>query len=137
MAIPFARIIHPYLIFLFFLKFSNDLSPCNFFLTLKSLQTNQAFKTNYSAETAFLSLLPDVYSAVEKSQLSLLALFDVSASTDMVHHQILLERHETSCCIKELPLRWLTSYLSYRTHTIILTPVKPGLSKMEGYINDL
>jgi len=37
----------------------------------------------------------------------------------MADHQILLERLETSCGIKGIPLLWLTSYLSDRTHTII------------------
>jgi len=44
---------------------------------------------------------------------------DVSAAFDMVDQQILLERLETSCGIKGLPLLWLTSYLSDHTHTII------------------
>src|SRR6218665_1081321 len=38
----------------------------------------------------------------------------------MVDHQILLERLETSCSVKGLPLLWLTSYLSDHTHFIIL-----------------
>src|SRR6218665_1386682 len=57
------------------------------------------FRANHSTETALLSLLSDIYSAIDKSQLSLLALFDVSAAFDMVDHQILLERLETSCGI--------------------------------------
>jgi len=39
---------------------------------------------------SILSLLSDIYSAIDKSQPSLLALFDVSAAFDMVDHQILL-----------------------------------------------
>src|SRR6218665_3817622 len=54
-----------------------------------------------------------------KSQLSLLALFDVSAAFDMVDHQILLERLETSCGISSLPLLWIKSYLSDRTQMIV------------------
>ena len=57
---------------------------------------------------------------------------DVSAAFDMVDQQILLERLETSCGIKGLPLLWLTSYLSDHTHTIISgdsrTPWVPVLS---------
>jgi len=66
-----------------------------------------------------LSLLSDIYWAIDKSKLSLLALFDVSAAFDMVDHQLLLECLETSCGIKGLPHLWLTSYLSVRTHTVI------------------
>jgi len=57
------------------------------------LPTNLA--SEHSMETALLSLLSDIYSAIDKSQLSLLALFDVSAAFDMVDHEILLERLET------------------------------------------
>src|SRR6218665_869242 len=42
-----------------------------------------------------------------KSQLSLLALFDVSAAFDMVDHQI---RLETSCGISSLPLLWKKTF---------------------------
>src|SRR6218665_3015830 len=52
-------------------------------------------------------------------QLSLLALFDVSAAFDMVDHQILLEHLETSCGISSLPLLWIKSYLSDRTQMIV------------------
>jgi len=57
------------------------------------------FRTNHSTEAALLSLLSDIYSAIDTSQLSLLALFDVSAAFDMVDHQILLERLGTSCIL--------------------------------------
>src|SRR6218665_208984 len=77
------------------------------------------FRANHSTETALLSLLSDIYSAIDKSQLSLLALFDVSAAFDMVDHQILLERLKTSCGISSLPLLWIKSYLSDRTQMIV------------------
>src|SRR6218665_627690 len=68
------------------------------------LTYQSGFRANHSTETALLSLHSDIYSAIDKSQLSLLALFDVSAAFDMVDHQILLERLETSCGISSLPL---------------------------------
>ena len=69
-------------------------SLCSSFLNC--LPTYQSgFRTNHPTETALLSLLSDIYSAIDKSQLSLLALFDVSAAFDMVDHEILLERLET------------------------------------------
>src|SRR6218665_3799928 len=77
------------------------------------------FRANHSTETALLSLLSDIYFAIDKSQLSLLALYDVSAAFDMVDHQILLERLETSCGISSLPLLWIKSYLSDRTQIIV------------------
>src|SRR6218665_2575700 len=60
-----------------------------------------------------------IYSAIDKSQLSLLALFDVSAAFDIVDHQIFLEHLETSCGISSLPLLWIISYPSDRTQMIV------------------
>src|SRR6218665_2098936 len=60
-----------------------------------------------------------IYSAIDKSHLSLLAWFEVAAPFDMVDHQILLERLETSCGVSSLPLLWIKSYLSDRTQMIV------------------
>ena len=92
------------------------------------------YRAYHSTETALLSLLSDIYSAVDRSQLTLLALFDVSSAFDMVDHEILLQRLETSCGLKGSPLLWLRSYLSDRTQMIISgdsrtqwVPVKLGV----------
>ena len=47
------------------------------------------------------------------------ALGGTSAAFDMVDHQILLERLETSCGISSLPLLWIESYLSDHTQMIV------------------
>jgi len=77
------------------------------------------FRANHSTETALLSLLSEIYSAIDKSQLTLLALYDVSSAFDMVDHEILLQRLEISCGIKGTPLLWFRSYLSERSQMII------------------
>jgi hypothetical protein len=84
------------------------------------LPTSQSgFRAHHSTETLLLSLLSDIYSAVDRSQLTLLALYDVSAAFDMVDHDILLQRLETSCGIRGPPLLWLRSYLTGRTQMVI------------------
>ena len=70
------------------------------------------FRANHSTETALLSMLSDIYSAIDKSQVSLLALFDVSSAFDMVDHKILLQCLESSYGLKGIPLLWFQSYLS-------------------------
>ena len=43
-------------------------------------------------ETLLVRLLSDIYGAIDRSQVILLALFDVRASFDTVDHNILLRR---------------------------------------------
>src|SRR6218665_2956117 len=81
--------------------------------------SQSGFRAHHSTETVLLSLLSDIYSAVDRSQLTLLALYDVSAAFDMVDHDILLQRLETSCGIRGNPLLWLKSYLRGRTQMVI------------------
>jgi len=87
-------------------------------LTIWRIQM-QPHRAHHSTQTVLLSLLSDIYSAVDRSQLTLLALYDVSAAFDMVDHDILLQRLETSCGIRGNPLLWLKSYLSGRTQMVI------------------
>ena len=54
------------------------------------------FRANHSTETLLLSLLSDAYSAIDKPQVSLLALFDVSQAFDMVEYEIILKRLQSS-----------------------------------------
>jgi hypothetical protein len=77
------------------------------------------FRKGHSTETLLLSLLSDIYSAIDKSQVTLLALYDVSAAFDSVDHDILLHRLSTSFGISARPLDWLTSFLSGRTSSTI------------------
>jgi len=58
--------------------------------------------------------------AIHHSNLSLLALFDVSSAFDMVDHEILLQRLQLSCGISNIPLLWFKSYLLDRSQMVIL-----------------
>src|SRR6218665_1059925 len=62
-----------------------------------------------------LHLLSDIYGAVVSSQLTLLALFDVSATFDTVDHEILLKRLEISFGLSGNFLSWVGSFLSERS----------------------
>src|SRR6218665_4004080 len=59
-------------------------------------ECQSGFRRGRSTETLLLHLLSDIYGAVDSSQLTLLALFDVSAAFDTVDHEILLKRLEIS-----------------------------------------
>src|SRR3984885_8230076 len=77
------------------------------------------FRKGHSTETLLLHLLADIYNAIDRSQVTLLALYDVSAAFDTVDHDILLHRLSVSFGITGLPLYWLTSYLAGRSSSTI------------------
>src|SRR6218665_1502395 len=81
--------------------------------------TQSAFRVHHSSETVLLALLSDIYTAIDRSQLSLLALFDVSAAFDMVDHELLLQHLHLSFGIDGTPFNWIKSYLTARTQMVI------------------
>jgi hypothetical protein len=76
------------------------------------------FRKDHSTETLLLRLLSDFCGAVDNSQVTFLALFDVSAAFDTVDHDILLTRLSISFGISGNFLNWLTSYLQDRSYTV-------------------
>src|SRR6218665_632161 len=85
---------------------------------LPSMQSG--FRAHHSTETALLSLLSDICIAMDKSHVTLLALFDASSAFDMVDHEILLQHLETSFGLSGSPLNWFRSYLSDRSQMVVL-----------------
>src|SRR6218665_3545476 len=77
------------------------------------------FRKSHSTETLPLRLLSDVLGAVDHCQLTLLALFDVSAAFDTVDHEILLQRLHLSFGVSGTLLSWLTSFLSERSMCVV------------------
>src|SRR6218665_2238307 len=122
--LDFVRITVHLLISLFSLRLLSAWSLCNcshIWSNLASFHLMQSdFRAHHSTETALLSLLSDVYTAVDKSQVTLLALFDASSAFDMVDHEILLQRLETSVGLSGSPLNWFRSYLSDRSQMVVL-----------------
>src|SRR6218665_1672359 len=78
------------------------------------------FRAHHSIETALLSLLSDIYTAMDTSHVTILALFDASSAFDMVDNEILLQRLETSFGLSGSPLNWFRSYLSDRSQMVVL-----------------
>src|ERR1043165_4904904 len=78
------------------------------------------FRKNHSTETLLVRLLSDFYAAMDSSQITLLALFDVSSAFDTVDHSILLQRLSVSFGLTGKPLEWLRSFLSDRTNCVVV-----------------
>src|SRR6218665_3501577 len=80
------------------------------------LSMQSGFRAHHSTETALLLLLSDIYTAID----TLLALFDASSAFDMVDHEILLQRLETSFGLSGSALNWFRSSLSDRSQMVVL-----------------
>src|SRR6218665_1127585 len=61
-----------------------------------------------------------IYTAIDRSNLSLLALFDVSAAFDMVDHELLLQRLHLSFDIDDTNFNWIKSYLADRCQMVVM-----------------
>ena len=92
------------------------------------------FRKKQSTETALLKVLADILAAVDRGNITLLGLLDMSAAFDTVDHQILLHRLEVSFGLHGSVLSWLRSFLSSRTQQVIvngsssvITPVTSGV----------
>src|SRR6218665_2793038 len=85
--------------------------------------SNQSrFRRNRSSDSLLLRLLSDFYTAMDRGNVTLLALFDVSSSLDSVDHSILIQRLTTSFSLVDQPLAWLKSFLSDRSSCVVIGP---------------
>src|SRR6218665_990359 len=72
------------------------------------------------------------YTAMDKSHVTLLALFDASSAFGMVDHDILLQRLETSFGLSGTPRHWFRFYLSDRFQMLEL-----GENTLLGFLSNL
>ena len=73
-----------------------------------------AYKQFHSCETALLKVKNDILMTMDKQQVSILLLLDLSAAFDTVNHNLLLRRLSDRCGIQGHTYKWLESYLSER-----------------------
>ena len=83
---------------------------------LPSVQS--AYRQFFSTETAVLKVVTDTLAALDRGQISLLGMFDLSAAFDTVDHSILLRRMEISFGIRGAALEWFSSYLTGRSQQV-------------------
>jgi exonuclease III len=79
-----------------------------------------AYKKFHSTETLLMKIHNDIMSSLGKNEVVLLILLDLSAAFDTIDHGILLERLEKRHGIKGTALKWLRSYLSERTQSVVV-----------------
>ena len=72
-----------------------------------------AYLSGHSTETALLNVVNDQFLSLNKGNISVLALLDISSAFDTIDHPILVHRlHNDSV------LQWFSSYLIDRTHCV-------------------
>src|SRR6218665_3929565 len=77
------------------------------------------FRKFHSIETLLLRLLSDIYGAIDRAELTLLALFDVSAAFDNVDLDILLKRLNVTFGLSGSFLGWIGSFLHERSFSVV------------------
>ena len=87
----------------------------NFYL-LFSLRID--YRQFFSTETVVLNVVTDVLTAMDRGQITLLGMFDLSAAFDTVDQAILLRRLEVSFGIRGVALNWFASYMSGRSQQV-------------------
>ena len=77
-----------------------------------------AYRAFHSTETAVLKVMSDILLAVDRGDLAVLTLLDLSAAFDTVDPAILLRRLDVSYGLGGSVHRWFSSYLSGRTQHV-------------------
>ena len=77
-----------------------------------------AYRKHHSTETALLRVISDLLSSMDKQEVTLLGLLDLSAAFDCVDHDILLTRLERTFGITGSALNWIRSFLLDRTQQV-------------------
>ena len=73
-----------------------------------------AHRKDHSTESAVLSVFDCLLVKTDESLVSLIALLDLSAAFDTLHHSILLKKIEMTFGVRDAALEWFGSYLSDR-----------------------
>ena len=79
-----------------------------------------AYRKCHSTETALLRVVNDLLQASDSGHVSILSLLDLSAAFDTIDHNILIKRLNTTFGCSGTVLDWFTSYLSFRTQSVLV-----------------
>src|SRR6218665_350658 len=85
------------------------------------------FRARRSTETAVLKVTSDIPTAADQGRVALLGLLDMS---DVVDHDILLQRLETSFGLTGSVISWLSSFLRGRTQVVIFNNRESKIAKV-------
>jgi hypothetical protein len=115
-------------------RLSVHLRKCDLYEPFQS-----AYRQYHSTETALLRVVNDIRSAVDKGNVSLLLLLDLSAAFDTIDHQILLSQLRHTFGLDGPVWNWFESYLSERYQSVCVNgsfsePIKLTCGVPQGSI---
>jgi len=90
-----------------------------------------AYKEGYSTETTLIKLHNDVLRAMDRREVTLMILMDLSAAFDTVDHNILLEVLEKRFGVTGTALKWFDSYLRGRRMRTVVGEAKSEPRKLD------
>ena len=96
----------------------------------KSGQMNpsgHAYRKHYSTTTTLMEILDEIHQGTEEKKMSSMMAIDMSIAFDSVEHQRLLQKLKRYN-LGSQALKWVTSYLNYRTQYVVVGTSK---SKMD------
>ena len=79
-----------------------------------------AYKTGYSTETALLKITNDIMLNMDKQQVTLMVLLDMSAAFDTIPHHLFLARLKRTFGISSTALQWFESYFEERYQRVTI-----------------
>ena len=83
-------------------------------------KSQSGYRPFHSVETALLKVTNDILLSLDKGEEVILVLLDFSCAFDIIKHDILSQRLKLRFGINGQALRWIESYLSRRTHTVVI-----------------
>ena len=117
----------------------------NSFAALRISQPSRALPVSlpkcHSTKTALLRVINDLLQASDSGHVSILSLLVLSAAFDTIDHDILIRRLHTTFGCSGTVLDWFTSYLSFRTQSVLVghtsTPSALKCGVPQGSVWDL
>ncbi|KAK3755485.1 hypothetical protein QZH41_001053 [Actinostola sp. cb2023] len=85
------------------------------------LPANQSsYRQFHSTETALLRVQSDIFMSMDRQEITLLVLLDLSAAFDTIDHEIMLEVLQSDFGVIGDALKWMKSFLSGRKQHVVI-----------------